>query len=94
MDNQSENRDMVKNMASGKSVDVKKQFDSVMQTRAADALNDYKSELAKSVFRNPELASMGLADGEEHIVDASAIGQDTIDSLSQAGPTGGNNEDV
>jgi hypothetical protein len=40
-----------------------------MQARAGDALNDYKQTLARSIFKNPEMQAMGLADGEEHILD-------------------------
>lgn len=70
MDQQQAIRDMLNNMTSGKASDVQQQFNSIMQNRVSDALNDYKTELSKTVFKNPDLQSMGLADGEDHVLEA------------------------
>lgn len=69
MDREAAIRDMMDSMAQGKSADVQTKFNSLMFDRASDAVNDYKQELAKSVFKNPDLQAMGLADGEEHIIE-------------------------
>lgn len=70
MDRQEAIRDMMNSMAQGKASDVQDKFNAIMQAGTRDALNDYKAELAKSVFKNPELQSMGLADGEDHVLEA------------------------
>ncbi len=62
-------RDMMDSMAKGKSNEVQTKFNSIMFDRASTAVNDYKQELAKSVFNNTDLKSMGLADGEERILE-------------------------
>ena len=74
MDKNAAIRDMMSSMAQGKHVEVQDKFNDIMNTRAGEALNDYKSELSKTVFKNQELVGMGLADGEERIseVDPSA----------------------
>ena len=69
MDREAAIRDMMDSMAQGKSADVQTKFNSLMFDRAADAVNDYKQELSKSVFKNPDLQAMGLADGEDHITE-------------------------
>ena len=81
-------RDMMQSMAQGKASEVQDKFNAIMQARAGDALNDYKQELAKSVFKNPELEAMGLADGEEHILEVDPAAEpETVE-------TGDDNEDV
>tara|TARA_S200002703_G_scaffold106307_1_gene92293 strand:+ start:469 stop:723 length:255 start_codon:yes stop_codon:yes gene_type:complete len=62
-------RDMMDSMAKGNSNEVQTKFNSIMFDRASTAVNDYKQELAKSVFSNPEMQAMGLADGEEHVLE-------------------------
>lgn len=69
MDREAAIRDMMDSMAQGKSSDVQTKFNSLMFDRASDAVNDYKQELSKSVFKNPDLQAMGLADGEDHITE-------------------------
>ena len=78
MDQQQAIRDMMDSIAQGKSAEVQTKFDSLMFNRASDAVNDYKQELASSVFKNPDLQAMGLADGDEHIteVDPAAVPED------------------
>ena len=86
MDRQEAIRDMVNSMASGNGADVQTKFNALMMDRASDAVNDYKQELSQSVFKNPDMQAMGLADGEEHILEVDpAAGPETI---------GDENEDV
>lgn len=88
MDRQEAIRDMMQSMAQGKASEVQDKFNNIMQARAGDALNDYKQELAKSVFKNPELEAMGLADGEDHILEVDPAAEpETVE-------TGDDNEDV
>lgn len=88
MDRQEAIRDMMQSMAQGKASEVQDKFNNIMQARAGDALNDYKQELAQSVFKNPELEAMGLADGEEHILEVDPAAEpETVE-------TGEENEDV
>ena len=88
MDRQEAIRDMMQSMAQGKASEVQDKFNAIMQARAGDALNDYKVELAKSVFKNPELKAMGLADGEDHILEVDPAAEpETVE-------TGEENEDV
>jgi hypothetical protein len=70
MDRQAQIRDMLDSMAKGKAREVQDKFNTLMFDRASDAVNDYKQELAKSVFKNPDLQAMGLADGEEYVLEA------------------------
>lgn len=88
MDQQQAIRDMMDSIASGKASEVQTKFDALMQNKASDAINDYKQELARSVFKNPELQSMGLADGEEHILETDPAAEpETVE-------TGDDNEDI
>ena len=88
MDRQEAIRDMMQSMAQGKASEVQDKFNNIVRARAGDALNDYKQELAQSVFKNPELEAMGLADGEEHILEVDPAAEpETVE-------TGDNNEDV
>ena len=88
MDRQEAIRDMMQSMAQGRASEVQDKFNNIMQARAGDALNDYKAELARSVFRNPELEAMGLADGEDHILEVDPAAEpETVE-------TGDDNEDV
>ena len=70
MDQQAAIIDMMQSMSQGKASEVQTKFNALMMNRASDAVNDYKQELAKSVFKNPDLQAMGLADGEEHVLEA------------------------
>jgi len=88
MDRQEAIRDMMQSMAQGRASEVQDKFNNIMQARAGDALNDYKQELARSVFKNPELEAMGLADGEDHILEVDPAAEpETVE-------TGDDNEDV
>jgi len=88
MDRQEAIRDMMQSMAQGKASEVQDKFNNIMQARAGEALNDYKAELARSVFKNPELEAMGLADGEDHILEVDPAAEpETVE-------TGEENEDV
>ena len=88
MDRQQAIRDMMQSMAQGRASEVQDKFNNIMQARAGDALNDYKQELARSVFKNPELEAMGLADGEDHILEVDPAAEpETVE-------TGDDNEDV
>lgn len=88
MDRQEAIRDMMQSMAQGRASEVQDKFNNIMRARAGDALNDYKQELARSVFKNPELEAMGLADGEEHILELDPAAEpETVE-------TGDDNEDV
>ena len=86
MDQQAAIRDMLDSMAQGKSAEVQTKFNSLMMNRASDAVNDYKQELAQSVFKNPDMQAMGLADGEEHILE--------VDPAAESETIGDENEDV
>jgi|TARA_A200000159_G_scaffold143085_1_gene147066 hypothetical protein len=81
-------RDMMDSMAKGNSNEVQTKFNSIMFDRASTAVNDYKQELAKSVFKNDDLQSMGLADGEERILEVDPAAQPEVVD------TGDNNEDI
>lgn len=88
MDREAAIRDMMQSMASGRASEVQDKFNNIMQARAGEALNDYKTELARSVFKNPELEAMGLADGEDHILEVDPAAEpETVE-------TGDDNEDV
>lgn len=94
MDRQEAIRDMMQSMAQGKASEVQDKFNAIMQARAGDALNDYKTELAQSTFKNPEyvnnpeLEAMGLVDGEEHVIEVDTAAEpETVE-------TGDDNEDV
>jgi hypothetical protein len=86
MDRQAQIRDMLDSMAKGKASEVQDKFNTLMFDRASDAVNDYKQELAKSVFKNPDMQAMGLADGEEHILE--------VDPAAEPETIGDENEDV
>ena len=86
MDREAAIRDMMNSMAKGNSSDVQTKFNSIMLDRESDAINDYKQELAQSVFKNPDMRAMGLADGEEHVLE--------IDPAAEPETIGDGNEDV
>ena len=86
MDQQAAIRDMLDSMAQGKSAEVQTKFNSLMMNRASDAVNDYKQELAQSAFKNPDIQAMGLADGEEHVLE--------VDPAAEPETIGDENEDV
>jgi len=77
---------MLDSMAQGKASEVQDKFNSLMFDRASDAVNDYKQELAQSVFKNPDMQAMGLADGEEHVLE--------VDPAAEPETIGDENEDV
>lgn len=86
MDRQQQIRDMLDSMAQGKSAEVQDKFNSLMMDRANDAVADYKQELSRSVFKNPEMQAMGLADGEEHVLE--------VDPAAEPETIGDDNEDI
>jgi hypothetical protein len=86
MDREAAIRDMLDSMAQGKSAEVQTKFNDLMMNRASDAVNDYKQELAQSVFKNPDMQAMGLADGEEHVLE--------VDPAAEPETIGDENEDV
>ena len=86
MDREEQIRDMLDSMAQGKSAEVQDKFNSLMMSRATDAINDYKQELSRSVFKNPDLQAMGLADGEEHVLE--------VDPAAEPETIGDEDEDI
>jgi len=92
MDQQQAIKDMMDSIASGKASEVQDKFNSIMQDRANNAINDFKAELASSVFKNPDLQAMGLADGEEHIHEVDPAAEPETVDLDQQ--TGDDDEDV
>ena len=88
MDRDEAIRDMMDSMIKGKASEVQTKIDSLMFDRASTAVNDYKQELAKSVFKNADLQSMGLADGEERILEVDPAAEPEVVD------TGDNNEDI
>ena len=86
MDREEQIRDMLDSMAQGKSAEVQDKFNSLMMNRATDAINDYKQELSRSVFKNPEMQAMGLADGEEHVLE--------VDPAAEPETIGDEDEDI
>ena len=86
MDQQAAIRDMLDSMAQGKSAEVQTKFNDLMMNRASDAVNDYKQELAQSVFKNPDMQAMGLADGEEHVME--------VDPAAEPETIGDEDEDI
>ena len=88
MDRDEAIRDMMDSMIKGKASEVQTKFDSLLFDRASTAVNEYKQELAKSVFINADLQSMGLADGEERILEVDPAAEPEVVD------TGDNNEDI
>ena len=86
MDREEAIRDMMQSMAQGKASEVQDKFNSLMMDRANAAVSDYKQELAKSVFKNPDLQAMGLADGEEHVME--------VDPAAEPETIGDEDEDI
>ena len=86
MDREEAIRDMMQSMSQGKASEVQTKFNALMMNRASDAINDYKQEFAKSVFKNPDLQAMGLADGEEHVME--------VDPAAEPETIGDENEDI
>ena len=86
MDREEQIRDMLDSMAQGKSAEVQDKFNALMMSRATDAINDYKQELSRSVFKNPEMQAMGLADGEEHVLE--------VDPAAEPETIGDEDEDI
>ena len=86
MDQKDAIRDMMDSMSQGKASEVQAKFNSLMFDRAADAIKDYKQELAQSVFKNPQMQAMGLADGEEHVLE--------VDPAAEPETIGDEDEDV
>jgi hypothetical protein len=86
MDREAAIRDMMDSMAQGNGADVQTKFNDLMMNRASDAINDYKQELAQSVFKNPEMQAMGLADGEEHVLE--------VDPAAEPETIGDENEEI
>lgn len=81
MDQQAAIKDMINSIGSGKASEVQDKFNNIMNARIGDSVNDYKETLSKSVFNNPEMVAMGLADGDEHITEMDpAEGPITIES--------------
>ena len=90
MDKQAAIRGMMDSMAAGKATEVQDKFNSIMNVNAGQALNDYKEALSKTVFKNPDLVGMGLADGEDHVTEADPSAP--MEPVSQASEIA--NEDV
>ena len=86
MDREAAIRDMLDSMAQGKGAEVQDKFNSLMMDRANAAISDYKQELSRSVFKNPEMQAMGLADGEEHVLE--------VDPAAEPETIGDDNEDI
>lgn len=86
MDREAAIRDMMQSMSQGKASEVQDKFNSLMMDRANAAVSDYKQELAKSVFKNPDLQAMGLADGEEHVME--------VDPAAEPETIGDEDEDI
>lgn len=88
MDNSEAIRSMLDNMAAGKAAEVQAQFNDLLGSRINADLDQRRVEMSKNIFNNPELVKMGLADGEEHILDGEDYAQDSQNE------TGESNEDV
>lgn len=86
MDREAAIRDMLDSMAQGKGAEVQDKFNSLMMDRANAAISDYKQELSRSVFKNPEMQAMGLADGEEHVLE--------VDPAAEPETIGDEDEDI
>lgn len=63
-------KSMLDAMAAGRTADIQSQFNSIMSARTKEVLDNRREDLAKSIFKNPEMQAMGLADGDEHILDS------------------------
>ena len=51
-------------MSAGNYVEAQKSFNDLMMSRATTAINDYKAEFAKSIFKNKDAHSIDTDSGE------------------------------
>lgn len=63
-------KQMMDDIAAGKGAEVASNFDTLMRDNAKDALDQRKQEMSQAIFNNPEMVAMGLANGEEQVIDA------------------------
>ena len=63
-------KQMMDDIAAGKEAEVASNFDVLMRDNAGNALDQRRQELSQQIFNNPEMVAMGLANGEEQIIDA------------------------
>jgi len=74
-------RSMLDNMAAGNAAEVQAQFNDILGQRINADLDQRRTEMAQNIFNNPEMIKMGLADGDEKILD----GEDYAEFQDQSG---------
>lgn len=67
---EAEIRKMLDDMAAGNAKEVQDRFDDLLGTKINADLEQRKQDMSQNIFNNPDMQAMGLADGEENILDA------------------------
>lgn len=96
---QAQIRQLIDDMAAGNAKEVQDRFDDLLGAKINADLEQRKQELAQNIFNNPDMQAMGLADGEENVLDAdpTEMGTEwvTDESEEESEETSGEeNEDV
>lgn len=63
-------RKMLDDMAKGNAKEVQDHFNDLMGAKINTDLDQRRQELSQNIFNNPDMVKMGLADGEENVLDA------------------------
>ena len=66
---EAEIRKMLDDMAAGNAKEVQDRFDDLLGAKINADLDHRRQELSQNIFNNPDMQAMGLADGEENILD-------------------------
>lgn len=66
---EAEIRKMLDDMAAGNAKEVQDRFDDLLGAKINADLDQRRQELSQNIFNNPDMQAMGLADGEENILD-------------------------
>ena len=95
---EAEIRKMLDDMAAGNAKEVQDRFDDLLGAKINADLEQRKQEMSQNIFNNPDMQAMGLADGEENILDTEAeMGTEWVadESEEESEETSGEeNEDV
>lgn len=66
---EAEIRQMLDDMAAGNAKEVQDRFNDLLGAKINADLEQRKQEMSQNIFNNPDMQAMGLADGEENILD-------------------------
>ena len=95
---QAQIRQLIDDMAAGNAKEVQDRFDDLLGAKINADVEQRKQELAQNIFNNPDMQAMGLADGEENVLDAdpAEVGAEWVaDESEESEETSGEeNEDV